>query len=472
MEIGSREWCIFERMAQKSSSVFSRRLAIASVFFGLFVLCDILLFAWLIFRSLSQREIDRVLLETRAEAQALAERILAEAREVELSESDLYVIMARQREIQRYIDSDLAEREIVEEVEIFNRAGNLVFRQVARGAPGTLDLPPLEIPLPGSVELPGTESPPAAADEGGFEVAEAIGELGTLRIGLSPAKLHERTALLRQDLIRQMVWIMVVSVLMLLSAYGVIWLLLLRTRRAEEQAREADRLAYIGTLAAGLAHEIRNPLNSLNLNMQMLEEEISAGCEIPSGRRLLGITMQEISRLERLVTDFLLYARPRPAELEEVVPVSLMRRVEEVLAGEIRARGVNVVVVDECDGDRVVVDRGQMTQLLMNLAQNALAATEESPRPGEVVLAVRCEGGKVAFVVEDNGVGIAAEEQERIFEIFYSTRKGGTGLGLAVVERIARTHEGEIRLESVPGEGTRVGVWLPAVPGHPERATA
>ncbi len=225
-------------------------------------------------------------------------------------------------------------------------------------------------------------------------------------------------------------------------------------------------MAYIGTLASGLAHEIRNPLNSLNLNMQMLEEEIEeiqGQGSAPTGKRLLSITRSELSRLERLVTDFLAYAKPRPLEIEEVPAVRLLERVPEVLAGEIQKRGARVEVDDRSGGARVRVDRGQMNQLLLNLAQNALAAAEEAGRPPVLELASYREGAVVLLELTDNGAGIPPEEQQRIFEIFYSTKKGGTGLGLAIVERIARAHGGRVLVRSEVGTGTTVTVELPAV---------
>jgi signal transduction histidine kinase len=436
-------------MGRSGASIFSRRLLIASIVFGVFVLCDILLFGFLIFRSLSQREIERVLLETRAEAKDLANRI---AERAGAQQEDLYFLLAYQREVLRYIDSDLARRDLVETVEIYDQDGKLIFRQTSSSNPEEADKGPK---LSAPAELPGADN-----DDLKLEVREAIGNLGTLRIGISPAELRQRTEVLRHDLIRQMVWIGIVGLAVLASAYAIIWLLLTRARRLEEQAQEADRMAYIGTLAAGLAHEIRNPLNSLNLNMQLLEEEVALGCEIPSGRRLLSITRSEISRLERLVTDFLLYARPRPLDLEEVAPGELLMRAREVLVGEVQARGVRLRIEEDCAGALLRVDPGQMTQLLLNLTQNALAATEETPRP-EVVLGAHLAGHRVVLSVADNGAGIRPEDRERIFEIFYSTRKGGTGLGLAVVERIARAHGGEIEVESEPGRGTKVSVSLP-----------
>lgn len=452
-------------MKRTATSAFSRRLAIASVVFGLFVLADILLFGWLIFRDLSQREIDRVLLETRAEARDLAQRIAERAQH---QDTDLYLLMATiNADLQADIDAGLLERAEILDIEIFDDSGTLVYQQKASQKPGEepdgegeLSVGPSRIPRLTPKELPGLQQ----GDEGGdlaYEIREQIGELGSLKVGLSPAQLRQRAAVLRSELISRMVWIVVVSLAVLLSAYVIIWLLLLRARRLEERAAEADRLAYIGTLAAGLAHEIRNPLNSLNLNMQLLEEELGApGCQ-PTSRRLLGITQQEISRLERLVTDFLAYARPRPLELEEVAPSALLVRAREVLDGEFRSRGARVEVEDASGGALVKVDPGQINQLLLNLTQNALAATEGTGRPPVIRLTSRLEGNRVELAVEDNGCGIPPEEAEKVFDIFYSTKKGGTGLGLAVVQRIAKNHDGELSLQSQPGTGTRVVLALP-----------
>jgi signal transduction histidine kinase len=449
-------------MARQSASALSRRLTVASIVFGLFVLCDILLFGWLMFRSLSQREVERVLLETRAEARDLARRIASWAEETGQQTDDLLIVMANQREVERYIDAELVRREVFEEVGVYDQEGTLIYRKTSTGPPSLAQpSPPAEVPPP---RLPApTSTLEPATPEGRFEVSEAIGNLGTLRIGLSPAKLRQRTEILRRDLLRQMTWIVVVSLLVLASAYAIIWLLVVRARRLEEKAREADRMAYIGTLAAGLAHEIRNPLNSLNLNMQLLEEEIRHGCEVPGGRRLLSITRQEIGRLERLVTDFLLYARPRPLDLEDLPPGELLERVRELMAAELQARGARLSVVDGSGGALVRVDPAQITQLLLNLLRNALAATEGGGRRPELVLAARLEGNRLALSVEDNGVGILPEDRRRIFEVFYSTRKGGTGLGLPVVDRIARAHGGAIEVESTPGVGTKMSVLLPVV---------
>jgi signal transduction histidine kinase len=346
--------------AAPAPPLLSRRLLIASVVFGLFVLFDIALFGWLIFRSLSQREIERVMSETRSEAETLAKQI---SRRAEKQDKDLYTAVAVERETRTYIDSILRQRDIVRQVEIHDKNGVLVFRSTNEArvpVEGTELMPRLD-----SSELPPhTEKRITSKSSGPYlirDVEVPIGDFGELRIGISAPELGRRIGVLRRELIQQAAFIAAVSVVLLITAYAGIWLLLRRARRLELQAAEAERMAYIGTLASGLAHEIRNPLNSLSLNMQMLEEELDEHRgTAPSGKRLLSITRSEINRLERLATDFLAYARPRPLELEEVAAACLLDRVPRVLEGDLRQRGAQVSVEDRSQGARVRVDCAQI----------------------------------------------------------------------------------------------------------------
>jgi signal transduction histidine kinase len=437
-----------------TSNVRSGRLIAASFLLGLFVVLDLGVLGWFIFRSLSQREIEQVLLETREEAEGLADQLTGRISE---EEGDLYTVVTVERELQTYIDEILSQRDIVQTVEIRDREGMLVFRSVTEAEV------PLEHEGPGPLEQ--REIPPRVETrtltrENTFDLDVPIGEVGFLHIGISEEEVGRRIGVLRRELIRQTALIGALTLLVLLLAYATIWWLWRRGRRLEEKALESERMAYIGTLASGLAHEIRNPLNSLNLNMQMLEEEVSERASPGSTRRLLAITRSEIGRLERLVTDFLQYAKPRPLELIQVTVSALLRSCRDVVGGEAQERGVELIVEDRSAGASVRVDSEQMNQLLLNLAQNALAATEGIDRP-EIRLIGRCEAGRVLLEVLDNGVGIAPADQAKIFDLFYSTRKGGTGLGLAVVRRIAVAHGGEVKLQSTPGVGTRFQIALP-----------
>lgn len=452
-------------MAAVGSSPVSRRLFIALLIFGLFVLFDIALFGWLIFRSLSEREVNEILLQTQDDAETVARRIAERARQ---EGGDLYTAIALEHETRTFIDSVLHEREIVLTVEIRDAHGRLVFRSqkettipVAPNDGVVADperLPPLQVP---GVT---TEERTRTFGDRVEDIEVPIGDLGSVQIGISTVELEERVAMLRRDLVARASVVGAVTLLLLTSALVALWMLFQRAMRLEEQAAESERMAYIGTLASGLAHEIRNPLNSLHLNMQMLEEETEAKSD--TGTRLLAITRSEIRRLERLVTDFLAYAKPRPLDVEEIAPGDLLERVAVLLGPEARRRGATITVEDDSGGASLLADAAQMKQLLLNLAQNSLNAVEEAGRRGHVLLAARRRGPHLVLEVTDDGVGVPPEVREKMFDLFYSTRKGGTGLGLAIVARIVKDHGGRMDVASTPGKGTTVSIHLAAGPAH------
>ncbi len=442
-------------MADRAAAPWPPRLLWLSSFFGLLILFDLGLFGWLIFRSLSQREIERVLLETRQEAEDLAARLAEGATALG---SDLTAV-ARERETQTYIDAVLAQRDVVGTLEVHDRAGRLVLRADSEVTFYVRD-PAAELPSSPELAPETTLERRSVERQATYEVEVPIGELGMLQIGISRGELESRIEVLRRELVAKIAVTGLVTLALLGLAYLWIGLLWRRGRRLAARTQEAERLAYLGTVASGLAHEIRNPLNALNLNLQLLEEERGPGRD----GRLFAITREEIGRLERLVSDFLSYARPRPLELEHVRAAEVLERARDILAGELSARGVDVRVQDLTGGAEVEVDPEQMKQLLLNLLQNAAAATEGSGRPRRIVLRATRAGQRLALEVADSGRGIPESERDRIFDLFYSTRRGGTGLGLAVVASIARAHGADLEVDSAVGTGTTIRVVLPAAP--------
>jgi signal transduction histidine kinase len=431
------------------------------VVFGLFVVFDIGLFAWLIFESLSQREIEEVLLETREQAKPIAETLAQRAKTQD--SDDLFVLVTVAQETQTYINDVLSSRELVRTVRILDKDGTVVFSKSAPAQELGLDVPG---------DRAGQSDPPRLLKnpEALLEAEIPIGDgLGTLVIGLSEEQVQRRITVLRRELTRQASFIGVLTITLLGAAIFGLLKLFRRSRDFEAQAEEAERMAYVGTLASGLAHEIRSPLNSLSLNMQMLEEE-SGDATGTSGnvaaaatsRRLLSITRSEIARLERLASDFLTYAKPRSLELERVPMAELFYRARDVLAAEIGARKVQVEVDDETGGAEIEVDPGQMKQMILNLIQNALGAMEnvQGPRVLRMVARRDHDGAKI-LEIADTGIGISEERREKIFDLFYSQRKGGTGLGLAIVQRIAQIHGATVEVESAEGAGTTFRVRFP-----------
>ena len=231
-----------------------------------------------------------------------------------------------------------------------------------------------------------------------------------------------------------------------------------RLRRMEEEVARIEKLAAIGELAAGIAHEIRNPLASISGSFQMLENNFQ-----PEGAqgRLIAIIRRELERLNVIVNDFLLFARPRPGEPTEM---DLSKTVEDnirIFRGQPELNPDLAIVSHITPDVRVVFDRHQMEQVMWNLMRNAVEAM-----PGGGVLSVRVEidpdEKSLAMVsVGDTGDGILLEDQAKIFDPFFTTKEGGVGLGLAIVSRILENGGGRIELLCPPRGGS---VFLVRVP--------
>lgn len=292
-----------------------------------------------------------------------------------------------------------------------------------------------------------------AAQPGGSEIRE---------VGIPEEQIELELALLQQDL-QTKLWIGAgAAVLILLIAFLYVLRLLKRTRALEAQAQMDDRLAYVGGLAAGLAHEIRNPLNVLSMNLQMLEEEI-AGRLADGGTeaRLYLTTLQgEIRRLGHLVDNFLSYARPgqprfESRDLNQVAAATCLLVRPQLEAHQIALSEDLSPFLPAVD-----LDEGLIRQALMNILMNAAQILPPGGRVS-VQTAVAPDGG-VTLAVTDDGPGIRPEDRQKIFDVFYSNRPGGTGLGLAIAARILEAHGGGITVESgTGGKGARFVLRLP-----------
>ncbi len=216
----------------------------------------------------------------------------------------------------------------------------------------------------------------------------------------------------------------------------------------EERARQNERLAAIGTLAAGLAHEIRNPLNGAQLHVSFLERAIKR--KSPEGDMLEAtrVVGDEIKRLAKLVTEFLDFARPKPPQLK---PTSLTRAMEHACGLiEPAAKSANVQLICDAPSSDVefLADAAKLTQVLLNLLSNAIESG------GKAVRLRGRRGPRQVFIdVEDDGPGLPTPDAP-IFDAFYSTKEGGTGLGLAITHRIVTDHHGTIDVNSRPGNTT------------------
>jgi len=224
-------------------------------------------------------------------------------------------------------------------------------------------------------------------------------------------------------------------------------------KRLEAQVRRTEKLAAVGRLAAGVAHEIRNPLSSIRGFAYLL----GRGHEKETlEREYAGVMVREIDRINRVVTDLLNFSRPMTLEPEPTNLPDLIDHVVSLITGDAQARNISINVHCPADMKPLSLDPNQITQALLNLMLNAINALFEGG-----VIEIRASGSKdnnVKIYVEDNGTGIEPEIQEKIFEPFYTTKERGTGLGLAMVRKIAENHDGGVDVESPPSgksNGTR-----------------
>jgi signal transduction histidine kinase len=265
--------------------------------------------------------------------------------------------------------------------------------------------------------------------------------------------------------------ILTASVVMLLALVGAVgWVIYrdtiapLRTKLVQSQTllERQQRLATLGTLAAGIAHEIRNPLTSLKARLYTLEKHLRV---VPAARKDTDIISAEISRLERIVQEVLSFARPSDPKLETISAETVIREVQGLMSPDLKSRGVRLAVQSSPEF-LIRADSGHIKQVLVNLVRNAAESTEGA---GTVTLRTRAArvplGGReteaVIIEVVDDGNGISPEVEKRLFDPFFSTKETGTGLGLPIAARIVERHGGMLQYQTRPGHGTTFGVVLP-----------
>jgi signal transduction histidine kinase len=243
----------------------------------------------------------------------------------------------------------------------------------------------------------------------------------------------------------------------------------LRTKLVHSQSllEKQEKLATLGTLAAGIAHEIRNPLTSLKARLHTLEKHLQV---VPAARKDTNIISAEISRLERIVQDILSFARPSDPRLETLPAETVIREVRGLVSPDLERRGLQLVV-ESSPGLLIRADSGHLKQVLINLVRNAAEAIDGS---GTVTLRTRAtraplgghETDAVVLEVSDTGKGIPPEAEKRLFDPFFSTKETGTGLGLTIAARIVEKHGGVLQYQTQPGHGTTFGVVLPREINH------
>jgi len=233
-------------------------------------------------------------------------------------------------------------------------------------------------------------------------------------------------------------------------------------RRLEEEIARSRRLASLGSLAAGVAHEIRNPLSSIKGFATYFRERYR---DNPEDKETAEVMIREVDRLNRVITQLLEFARPLAMNLVPASLPAVIRHALKMVEGEAHRKGIAIEtdLATENGETPLPLDADRMTQVFLNLCLNAIAAMEAG---GILKVALEGTADGVRVMVSDTGIGIPREDLPRVFDPYFTTRSSGTGLGLAIVHKIVEAHGGEIRLESEPGRGTTAVVNLPSKRGE------
>jgi two-component system, NtrC family, sensor histidine kinase HydH len=287
--------------------------------------------------------------------------------------------------------------------------------------------------------------------------------IGTYHSGLNWQWLQDRIAEGRWRSLQR--WAIVVGgILTVVLASSVLLYRITRRAAALENAlamAHARRVGELSQLIVGLAHEIRNPLNAVRLNLFTADRVFrgDASLEADEVAVMLGESVREIERVDELITLLLGYARPNPAKLENVDVQQELCAVLQFLKPSLQGNGIEVDLQHSEDALSVLATRGHIRQILLNLLANARDAVDR--KCGKISLSLEKHGGLVELAITDNGLGIKPANRERVFQPFFTTKEGGTGMGLAVVRSLVEAAGGTIGYEDIAGGGCRFVVRWP-----------
>lgn len=288
---------------------------------------------------------------------------------------------------------------------------------------------------------------------------------GEVRLEISGEPAFQRIETTSHQITRALVVECVLLLAFLVAVFFALWALFSRHLRLIQTNEKLDRMAYVGTLASGLAHEIRNPLSAMNVNLEVLREDL--GDQSPQARAragdLAGRVQREITQLNSTLSSFLEFALPNK---ESVTTFSLRALWDELIASheeQLRQLGITTeIVAPAADRSTIEADRRLLHQAFRNVLMNAMQAVQSSVKKHVRIEIFGVEDGMMRTIVSDSGAGIPPENLARIFDVFFSTRNGGSGFGLAIARKITEEHGGRIRAENNPeGLGARFVFDLP-----------
>lgn len=432
-------------MNKQSSAVeaFKRQFVIASLLFALFFVAILSTGGYIIIKDLGEKEVFRTLDHYRAELEKMTTNIP----EVEIAKGFKYEKIVTTR-----LNQFMFDKRIFDSYEIYDSEGRLIHKEdyLKQGgiiAGTTIKGPPLgqsqiEIRNKVPIEVP---------------IQLAPGKMGKAVLNVSDQVLLNLAKDFRDQMVFKFSTLIVLIVVMLFFSYIYVIKLLRKSRQIQQKSEEQNRLSYLGLLSSGLAHEIKNPLNTLKLNIQLLEEGLKGNSERDELLGSIEPMLNQIKRLEKLARDFLMFSKPLEPEFRNINILELLDETTLSYLEEAKEKNVEILKMSEGEERDIAGDENMMRIIFSNLLINAIQA---SVKENKIEIKVSYKDSFVEIDFIDNGCGILEEVRERIFEVFFTTKTEGTGLGLSIVKRLVDAHNGKI--EVIPSErGAHFRLTLP-----------
>jgi len=437
-----------EALLETRQSAAKREFVWASIVFALVFLTVAGLGLTFIIKDLGNKEVMKMLHGYSSELEAII---------ANMPTTEVVKGYRQQKVVTTQINQFLISKQVFDSVQLYDDKDNLIYQQ-DRPTEGevTLYREPTGM-MPGQERVETKNRIPIE-----MPVPIGPGKMGKAVLSVSEDVLARQASNFRKELAAKLIIMITVILLMVGLAYLYVLRVLTMTRGIEAEFQNQKRLSYLGLLSSGLAHEIKNPLNSIQMNLQLLEEEVHSGARPEQVASWIEPIQKEIRRLERLVNDFLVFARPMKPLVKQTNLLMVLESLTALVAGEAKAKELSVRVEAPDDLPEVKTDEGLLRTALLNLVLNAI---QSSRGPGEVMVRAFGEGGSVSLEVDDDGPGIPEEKREDIFELFYTTKPGGSGLGLPIARRILEGLGGTLGLVEKEGPGACFRAVLPAEGG-------
>jgi signal transduction histidine kinase len=299
-----------------------------------------------------------------------------------------------------------------------------------------------------------------------FEVVKSFSlkdkPMGLIRIGYSSKEIYPLLSRVKKNVVLSIFFFLILGV----SAITVIWVNqnrhLRRVKEMENRIQLAERLSSLGHLAAGVAHEIRNPLNAIGMGLQRLKKEFLPQEESKREEYLsfTELIFKEIRRVNEIIGQFLTLSRPFALNLKHSSLQELIKNLTTLLKEEASSQGIEIQTERNSDFPLIEMDEEKLTQAFLNIMKNGMQAMEQG---GVLQVETQSFKDRVEVSFSDSGSGIPPEQMEKIFNYYYTTKEEGVGLGLPIAHRIIEAHGGQLKVESQVGSGTKVTVSLPVI---------